>query len=717
MNTAAQAISAVPSSLSWLTEFLKQELALYPRRTALIARMVIAATLVMIICITFRIPYAFQGAIYTLIVSRDTSQATFKSAAAILSLTAFGALYLLVSAWFVISTPTFHLLWVIASFFLGFYGIGILNNFAASSTFAIMLCVGVPLLDRYVSAETNVEDILWLCLSSAIGVLVTVAVETSFAPIRPGGDILAGLTDRLAAMQDLLTCLAQDCPVDRLTETELSRLAVVGTSTLRRVIRRSPGSPHYAEQMGAVIALTGTLVDLAANLTRPAFQISEQQRTQIRRLAENVATIRLDLLAGKTPQMSKSPMPEGKALTATSFLPEMERTVALMNEVLAGSRLFGVAALRPSTGEPPPTFFVRDAFTNIEHIEFAVKGCLTAGLCYMIYNAVDWPGISTAVTTCFLTALTTVGSSRQKQVLRICGAVVGGFLLGMGAQIFVLPHIESIAGFTVLFIIVTALACWFVTSSARLSYFGIQVALAYYLIHLQSFAIESSLATARDRVVGVLFGLVMMWLVFDRLWSAPAIVQMKQQFISVLRLLAQFSREPVSAKLKIAIDRAYSLREQINTVFDNVRSSSDGVLFEFGPSREQGLAWRSRIKDWQPQLRALFLARIALWKYRTHFPGFDLPESILASQQEFDRQSAKLLDGIADRMEGRAAQEPVDLDQAFGHLEEAVRNVDQQSRETLEPQLQTFLLLSSRYTDLAASLNRQIRPVAVFSPN
>ena len=48
---------------SWLWEFLKQELAPYQGRTGMVGRMVLAATLVMIICMTCRIPYAFQGAI------------------------------------------------------------------------------------------------------------------------------------------------------------------------------------------------------------------------------------------------------------------------------------------------------------------------------------------------------------------------------------------------------------------------------------------------------------------------------------------------------------------------------------------------------------------------------------------------------------------------------------------------------------------------------
>jgi len=52
------------------------------------------------------------------------------------------------------------------------------------------------------------------------------------------------------------------------------------------------------------------------------------------------------------------------------------------------------------------------------------------------------------VTTCVLTALTTIGASHQKQILRIAGALIGGFGIGMGAQVFILPYIDSIAGFT-----------------------------------------------------------------------------------------------------------------------------------------------------------------------------------------------------------------------------------------------------------------------------
>ena len=707
MATSAQSISTTPSSLSWLGEFLKDELSPYRGRTALVARMVIAATLVMLICMVFRIPYAYQGAIYALIVSRESSQATFKSAASILALTGIGGAYLLASAWFVISIPTLHLLWVIASFFLGFYAISTIKNFGASSTFAIMICIGVPLWDRHLSAETNVEDTLWLCLACAIGVVVTVGVEILFSRIKPGEDIVAGVADRLAAVQHVLVCLAENCSVDRLTQENIVRLAVVGTSMLRRTLQRAAFAPDYAEQMGAVIALTGRIVDLAANLRSPT-HLSGDDREQIRLLAENVGNVRSALLAEGTPHLNAVHVTQRNVPRAIPFVAEMEKTVQLMKEALTGAQPLSAFVPQPSSGDPPPTFFARDALTDVAHIQFALKGCLTAGLCYIVYNEVDWPGISTAVTTCFLTALSTVGSSRQKQVLRISGALVGGFLVGMGSQIFILPYLDSIAGFTILFVIVTALASWFMTSSARLSYFGVQIAVAFCLIHLNSFAIEPSLSIARDRVVGILFGLIMMWLIFDQLWGASAISDMKRAFLSAVRLLAEFAREPLSRDYNVAAERSYSLREAINNKFDGVRASADGVLFEFGPSRQQDLAWRSKFRQWQPQLRLLFIAEIALWKYRARLPGFELPHTVGAAQRAFDDELARALEAIADRIEGRPSQVGL-FEESLARLERAVSTYgESEPQPGTTDRFRAFLSLHRRIESLTSSLQKEI---------
>ena len=66
-----------------------------------------------------------------------------------------------------------------------------------------------------------------------------------------------------------------------------------------------------------------------------------------------------------------------------------------------------------------------------------------------------------------------------------------------------------------------------------------QIALAFYLITLSEFRIQTSLTVARDRAIGVLLGTFMMWLVFERFYSRPAGDEMVRIFTSNLRLMAE----------------------------------------------------------------------------------------------------------------------------------------------------------------------------------
>ena len=70
---------------------------------------------------------------------------------------------------------------------------------------------------------------------------------------------------------------------------------------------------------------------------------------------------------------------------------------------------------------------------------------------------------------------------------------------------------------------------------------------------------------------------------------------------------------------------------------------------------------RDRIRQWQPNLRMLFITRIVLWRYRAGLPGFELPEAMQPAQQEFDNRLAAALDGMADRMDGKASTRIDDL--------------------------------------------------------
>jgi len=80
---------------------------------------------------------------------------------------------------------------------------------------------------------------------------------------------------------------------------------------------------------------------------------------------------------------------------------------------------------------------------------------------------------------------------------------------------FVLPSLGSIVGFTLLFVVVSRVAAWFATSSPRLSYFELQMALAYYLTIFQGFGFSTSLGITRDRLLGILLGLLATAIMFD----------------------------------------------------------------------------------------------------------------------------------------------------------------------------------------------------------
>jgi multidrug resistance protein MdtO len=387
----------------------------------------------------------------------------------------------------------------------------------------------------------------------------------------------------------------------------------------------------------------------------------------------------------------------------------LAQTVVLIPEVFSGAE--PLSELGPSTPDEkrPSTVLTPDAFSNLDHLKFGLKGGRAATLCYIIYNSVAWPGICTAVTTCLLTALSTAGSSRQKQVLRFAGAIVGGLFLGIGAQIFILPYVDSIVGFTVLFVAVSVVRAWFATSSPRLAYFGVQIIVAFYLINLQEFSEQISLSIARDRVIGILLGLLAMWLVFDQLWGALASVEMKKVFVSNLRWLAEFERQPLSEERKTAIERSYFLRDTTNTSFDKVRSLADGVLFEFGPTRQQDLMLRRQIREWQLQLRMLFLTRITLFKYRLQLTGFELPERVRASQLEFDDRLAAILDRMADRMEEEAPPDDHGIEDALERLEKVVRTCcSEYPQQSIAIELKTFLALSRTAESLVRSLQNQI---------
>jgi uncharacterized membrane protein YccC len=171
----------------------------------------------------------------------------------------------------------------------------------------------------------------------------------------------------------------------------------------------------------------------------------------------------------------------------------------------------------PNPARPHKRLLAADAFTNPAHVRFALKVTLAAMACYIIYSAVDWPGIHTAFITCCFISLESTGATLRKGALRLAGCLTGG-LLGFLSIMYLIPHMESIVSLALLVAAVTTLAGWVAAGSERIAYGGLQIALAFYMCVLQSFAPDTDFDKIRDRLVGILLGIAVTTLVFRHLW-------------------------------------------------------------------------------------------------------------------------------------------------------------------------------------------------------
>ncbi len=188
------------------------------------------------------------------------------------------------------------------------------------------------------------------------------------------------------------------------------------------------------------------------------------------------------------------------------------------------------ASPKPAAPKPKKPVFVADALTNLAYPRFALKVALASMTCYVLYTALDWSGIHTAFITCIFIALESADATMRKGWLRLIGCLTGG-LLGFLAIMYLIPHMESIVSLLLLTASVSALAGWVAAGSERISYAGLQIAFAFFMCIFQGFAPDTNFTTIRDRIVGIVLGIVVTALVFRHIWpdqpvdlshSAPA---------------------------------------------------------------------------------------------------------------------------------------------------------------------------------------------------
>ena len=708
--TAGSRPSLLDEAGIWFWGFLKSELTPYPGRAWTVGRMVISATIVMVVVMTFRIPFGFLGAIYTMLLSRENPTVTLRSGVRTIISYVIATIYTVLGIMMLIDDPLTHFLWIAISLFLAFYLIRVIPDYITAVGFGFTLAAAIPLWDEtFLTVNQRTENTLWVGFSVILGTVVTVAVEYVFRRVHPATDLNVSIQARLKSVESLLRQIAAGQQEFK-PQKEVALYSSVGTSRLRRMLLRSGYPPKFIAQMTAAVALLGRLMDLAASLqivrSNQFFVPEADDRERCLKLADQIAELERDVAVRKLPKPLQ--IPETIAPSTLPLLPEMERTVALISHSFAGYNALPGLALPPPTEGEHQNIFAADAFTNPEHLKFAIRGTLATLLAYTVYTAIAWPGLSTSVATCIITALSTIGSSRQKQFLRLGGAIIGGVVFGMGAQVFVLPYLDSITGFTVLFAVVTGISAWIATATPRLSYLGVQMALAFYLINVQEFAPQYSLAIARDRVVGVLLGLVCMWLVFDRLWVRDALQEMQDAFARNLRLLAELLELRGSQDRVDAIKQIIQLRDRINEGFNAVKAQADAVVFEFGPSRQRKLVMRDDMRRWQSTLGILLQVLITYLQYLFQLRLPDTDPSITEAQIAFEKQLAAIIQAMSAEVCGSVSVATPDIQAAATNLKDAIQAQYSTPGTSIPPPLVDMITLTQNLASIVAPLAEDV---------
>jgi multidrug resistance protein MdtO len=479
------------------------------------------------------------------------------------------------------------------------------------------------------------------------------------------------LTTRLDAVEKLLRRLAAGEPADP-QHSSLAPFALAGVTEQLHLLKVTAGIEpwlkKYAAELRAQFIVVDRLVTAAAVLEAQGVpSANEAVQPRLLNLAEACARWRIAIKNHAPPQNSSAPAASAGAIAEQDALPslaEMERAAELMPFTFPGREL--PEELKPSPNQDKGGFLAPDAFTNPEHFRFAIKGALAGFICYLIFTLTAYPGIYTSVITCIVCALSTVGASLQKGLLRFAGAAVGG-VLGFISLMFIFPHLDSLGGFWLPFSAVTALAAYVNFGSARISYCGFQIGLAFYKCVLQTYGPYTELRVVRDRLIGIALGLVVFGIINRRLWPVTALETTRAKLASMLRSLAKLAGLPDADEDHAPqLTEAYGLRLQVYQEFAAVRQLLESSRFEFGPARREPLEAASYT------VQMFFLHLLAIIQHRPDLRPSAVPEPLRAVSVKFRATLTGALLNLADRVEGKSDRAMPDLAAALAELEETV---------------------------------------------
>jgi multidrug resistance protein MdtO len=515
-----------------LLEVLAVELASREGRWAAVARIASGATITVVIAMVFQIPQPTYMAYIGFLISKDEKSGTLTTSLGGLAAATLAVLLVLGLELIDTSEPALRLPLMAMATFVAMYTARTFALGPISFLAGFVIVLLQSLVDDTTRTEALTRATLWTWLVIFVPVAVTITVNLLFGQ---GALAFMGRSVR-KVLKEWETSLANGDYRKSLPEWREQLLPLLEIAQHSNQKGPRPGRltvPVIRALLDALVIFEALPEDLSADVRDE--------------LARRLRACREAIESDPAPAMHDSAAPPSQFVDAGN-----EPLPAVMAARSALSALLDTIvrpALPPDNTEahhPPRRLFVADAFSNPAHWQFALKTTMAVMISYAIYSLLDWPGMRTAIVTCFFVALSSLGETVHKLLLRLSGAVIGGLIAGL-CIVFVLPHMTDIGQLCLLIFTVSVGAAWVSTSSELLAYAGMQIAFAFFLGILQGYAPATDLTVLRDRVAGILLGNIVITIIFSSFWPESARSAVRARLADALRAIGNVIRRTGNA--------------------------------------------------------------------------------------------------------------------------------------------------------------------------
>ncbi|HID8918235.1 TPA: FUSC family protein [Klebsiella michiganensis] len=503
-----------------LWPFLTRELRDAPGRANYTLRLTLSCAVLIVLFMTLHIPFLAVALIVVFYVSQP-NVLMIKLVSVVFVVTVSVALggVLLIIKW----TYDYPLIRLVASVILFFCAIYLMRVLGKLGLAFFVVALAVIYAQTFPSmtsqSEILVRLLLWLWVAINTAILVTLLVNACFQQAFPGYQFKARLVVMLRQTARRLSQPDNGTPPPTVTEIagQFNQLR----SLYQQAARATPEIAASPQAWQSLMAAALSCSHLTALL-----QPGDDHPDARRRIASQ-----LNALADNLPAAAEvQPLIVPRDGANSAILQEIA-------EVLARLARGETIPLPQGEVEKAP-LLLPDAWSNPAYLHFALKTLLATLLCYVFYTAADWQGIHTIMLSCVIVAQPGLGATMQKTWLRIGGALLAT-LIALLLIVFVQPWTDSLSGLLAMTLPVFALAAWIAAGSERISYAGIQIGFTFALAFLSWFGPLSNLTELRDRVIGILLGVLVSSIVHLYLWPDSEAPQLKARLAQLYRQLAQ----------------------------------------------------------------------------------------------------------------------------------------------------------------------------------